>query len=46
MGVFARMFEGLAAETSETTPIMIGATYPKAHRTVSSLRVKKGAAVA
>lgn len=46
MAVFARMFEGLAAETSGTTTIMIGATYLKAHRTASSLRVEKGAAVA
>ncbi len=43
MGVFARMFEGLVAETSETTT---DATYLKAHRTAASLRVKKGGAVA
>ena len=42
MGVFARIFEGLAAEAQETTTIMIDATYLKAHRTASSLRVKKG----
>ncbi len=45
MGVFARMFEALAAEISETTTIMINATYLKAHRTASSLWVKKGGAV-
>jgi len=42
MGVFARIFEGLAAETADPTTIMIDATYLKAHRTASSLRGKKG----
>ncbi len=42
MGVFARIFEGLAAEAAEPTTIMIDATYLKAHRTASSLRAKKG----
>ncbi len=42
MGVFARIFEGLAAEAAEQTTIMIDATYLKAHRTASSLRSKKG----
>ena len=45
MGVFARIMEGLAAESaggSERKTIMIDATYLKAHRTASSLRAKKG----
>lgn len=42
LGVFARIFEGLAAEAPEPGTIMIDATYLKAHRTASSLRVKKG----
>jgi transposase len=42
MGVFARIFEGLAAEATDKTTIMIDATYLKAHRTASSLRSKKG----
>jgi transposase len=42
MGVFARMMEGLASEGAEQKTIMIDATYLKAHRTASSLRVKKG----
>ena len=42
MGVFARMMEGLAAESTEQATIMIDATYLKAHRTASSLRLKKG----
>ncbi|WP_111481383.1 IS5 family transposase [Celeribacter halophilus] len=42
MGVFARIFEGLAAEAMDPTTIMIDATYLKAHRTASSLRGKKG----
>ena len=42
MGVFVRMMEGLAAEGTEQKTIMIDATYLKAHRTASSLRVKKG----
>lgn len=43
MGVFARMMEGLASEGIEQTAIMLDATYLKAHRTASSLRVKKRA---
>ena len=35
---------GLAAENAEHKTIMIDATYLKAHRTASSLRVKKGGA--
>jgi transposase len=45
MGVFARIMEGLAAESAggtERKTVMIDATYLKAHRTASSLRVKKG----
>lgn len=42
-GIFIRMMEGLAVpETPELKTIMIDATYLKAHRTASSLRVKKG----
>ena len=43
MGVFARMMEGLAAADPEPKTIMIDATYLKAHRTATSLRLKKGA---
>ena len=41
-GVFTRMMEGLAAVGAEPQTVMIDATYLKAHRTASSLRVKKG----
>jgi len=41
MGVFARM-EGLSAAQAESQTVMIDATYLKAHRTASSLGVKKG----
>ena len=34
------MMEGLSTETESRT-VMIDATYPKAHRTASSLGVKK-----
>jgi transposase len=44
MGVFARIMEGLASEVAEPKTIMIDATYLKAHRTASSLQVKKGGA--
>jgi len=44
MGVFARMMEGLAAASPEPKTIMIDATYLKAHRTATSLRLKKGGA--
>ena len=43
-GVFARIMVGLAAESAEHKTIMIDATYLKAHRTASSLCVKKGGA--
>ena len=42
MWVFARIMEGLAAETPDNKTISIDATYLKAHRTASSLSVKKG----
>jgi hypothetical protein len=42
MGVFLRMMEGLAAEGAEPKTVMIDATYLKAHRRASSLRLKKG----
>ena len=42
MGVFARMMAGLAAEADVPKTIMIDATFLKAHRTASSLRIKKG----
>ena len=41
-GVFTRMMEGLATVDAEPKTVMIDATYLKAHRTSSSLRVKKG----
>lgn len=43
-GVFARIMVGLAAQSAEHKTIMIDATYLKAHRTASSLCVKKGGA--
>jgi transposase len=42
-GVFATMMDGLSAKGIERKTIMIDATYLKAHRTASSLGVKKGA---
>ncbi|QUS36880.1 IS5 family transposase [Falsirhodobacter algicola] len=42
MGVFARMMEGLASEAAVRKIVMIDATYLKAYRTASSLRLKKG----
>ena len=41
-GVFVRMMEGLAAAGADPRTVMIDATYLKAHRTASSLAVKKG----
>ena len=41
-GVFVRMMEGLAVASAEPKTVMIDATYLKAHRTASSLRLKKG----
>lgn len=45
MGVFARMMDGLASEATTPKTVMIDATYLKAHRTASSLGLKKGGAV-
>lgn len=42
IGVFARIMNGLAAEDPDNKTISIDATYLKAHRTASSLRLKKG----
>ena len=42
MGIFMRMMDGLSAASVERRTIMIDATYLKAHRTASSLRLKKG----
>ena len=41
-GIFAQMMAGLAAEHGEEKTVMIDATYLKAHRTATSLGVKKG----
>lgn len=41
-GVFSRIMAGLAAEHGEQSTVMINATHLKAHRTASSLGVKKG----
>ncbi len=42
MGVFMRMMEGLSSAGAERRTVMIDATYLKAHRTASSLAVKRG----
>jgi len=42
MGVFARITEGPAAEAPDNKTISIDATHFKAHRTASSLSVKRG----
>jgi len=42
MGVFGWVMEGLAVESADPKTVMIDATYLKAHRTASSLRLKKG----
>jgi len=41
-GVFAQMMEGLSSAGADRKTVMIDATYLKAHRTASSLAVKKG----
>jgi transposase len=41
-GVFARMMEGLSSAGADRKTVMIDATYLKAHRTASSLAVKRG----
>ena len=43
MGVFARIMDGLASEAATPKTVMIDATYLKAHRTASSLGLKRGA---
>ena len=45
-GVFTRMMEGLSSVGAERKTVMIDATYLKAHRTASSLRVKRGISAA
>lgn len=44
MGVFARIMMGLTKEARDNKTISIDATYLKAHRSTSSLRLKKGEA--
>jgi hypothetical protein len=41
MGVFGRVIEGLASESTEQKTVMIEATYLQAHRTASSLQAQK-----
>ena len=41
-GIFVAMMDGLASRGTERKTIMIDATYLKAHRTASSLRLKRG----
>jgi transposase len=43
-GIFAQMMMGLAAEHGEKKTVKIDATYLKAHRTATSMGVKKGGA--
>jgi len=43
-GIFALMMMGLAADHGEEKTVMIDATYLKAHRTATSMGVKKGGA--
>ena len=45
MGVFATIVTELATQAQQTGTVMIGATHFKAHRTASSLAVKKGGAL-
>ena len=45
-GIFARMLLELAGQGGRTETLMIDATHLKAHRTASSLALKKGGAVA
>lgn len=40
--VLARMMEGLASEATAPKTVLIDATYLKAHRTATSLRLNKG----
>ena len=46
LGVFARIMLELSAAAQEIDLLMIDATHPKAHRTASSLWVKKRGAAA
>ena len=41
-GIFGRIMADLAAEHGEEKTVMIDATYLKAHRTATSMGVKKG----
>lgn len=41
-GIFARTMAGLPAEHSEEKTVMIDATHLKAHRTATSMGLKKG----
>jgi len=45
-GIFARMLLALAQEAGADDTLMIDATYLKAHRTASSLGLKKGGVAA
>jgi transposase len=45
-GVFLHMMKGPTAADAEPKTVMIDATYLKAHRTASSLRVKRGSRAA
>jgi transposase len=45
-GIFTRMMEGMAAADAEPKTVMTNATYLKAHRTASSLRVENGISAA
>jgi len=44
MGIFAKILMGLTEQAPDNKTISIDATYLKAHRTASSLRLKKGGA--
>ena len=46
MGVFAQLMEGLAFEAAVPKTITIDAIYLKAHRTATSLRLRKGGGAA
>ena len=46
MGVFTRMMEGPSSASADRKTVMIDATYLKAHRTASSLAVKRGISAA
>ena len=45
-GIFTRMLSALAEQGHDTDTLMIDATHLKAHRTASSLGLKKGAKAA